>query len=205
MNTRKIWSLAMAGFVFTLAFAFSVQAQENEKNDVRTLVQCQEAWTKLAASFEEVEKRIAAGGDDAAAARREFSQLEIQSKALVKEIQTAAKTELDKDRTSSNALRALMGLAVQSAAKDQDWETLELGDYLIQKGISPKYFEVAAKSESLSIEQKQVFDELLIRQAESLKNDLPRVELKTTKGTVCLLYTSPSPRDQRGSRMPSSA
>lgn len=194
MNTRKIWSLAMAGFVFTLAFAFSVQAQENEKTDVRTLVQCQEAWTKLAASFEEVEKRIAAGGDDAAAARREFSQLEIQSKALVKEIQTAAKTELDKDRTSSNALRALMGLAVQSAAKDQDWETLELGDYLIQKGISPKYFEVAAKSESLSIEQKQVFDELLIRQAESLKNDLPRVELKTTKGTVVLeLFENEAP------------
>ena len=194
MNTRKIWSLAMAGFVFTLAFAFSVQAQENEKNDVRTLVQCQEAWTKLAASFEKVEKRIAAGGDDAAAARREFSQLEIQSKALVKEIQTAAKTELDKDRTSSNALRALMGLAVQSAAKDQDWETLELGDYLIQKGISPKYFEVAAKSESLSIEQKQVFDELLIRQAESLKNDLPRVELKTTKGTVVLeLFENEAP------------
>ena len=26
-----------------------------------------------------------------------------------------------------------------------------------------------------------------------------------TDGTVCLLYTSPSPRDQRGSRMPSSA
>ena len=194
MNTRKIWSLAMAGFVFTLAFAFSVQAQENEKNDVRTLVQCQEAWNKLAARFEEVEKRIAAGGDDAAAARREFSQLEIQSKALVKEIQTAAKTELDKDRTSSNALRALMGLAVQSAAKDQDWETLELGDYLIQKGISPKYFEVAAKSESLSIEQKQVFDELLIRQAESLKNDLPRVELKTTKGTVVLeLFENEAP------------
>lgn len=87
-----------------------------------------------------------------------------------------------------------MGLAVQSAAKDQDWETLELGDYLIQKGISPKYFEVAAKSESLSIEQKQVFDELLIRQAESLKNDLPRVELKTTKGTVVLeLFENEAP------------
>ena len=25
------------------------------------------------------------------------------------------------------------------------------------------------------------------------------------QGSVCLLYTSPSPRDQRGSRMPSSA
>ena len=27
----------------------------------------------------------------------------------------------------------------------------------------------------------------------------------TSAGTSCLLYTSPSPRDQRGSRMPSSA
>ena len=29
--------------------------------------------------------------------------------------------------------------------------------------------------------------------------------VKTTEGGSCLLYTSPSPRDQRGSRMPSSA
>ena len=28
---------------------------------------------------------------------------------------------------------------------------------------------------------------------------------KTEDGKTCLLYTSPSPRDQRGSRMPSSA
>ena len=27
----------------------------------------------------------------------------------------------------------------------------------------------------------------------------------TTEAEICLLYTSPSPRDQRGSRMPSSA
>ena len=30
-------------------------------------------------------------------------------------------------------------------------------------------------------------------------------DLKIAKAYVCLLYTSPSPRDQRGSRMPSSA
>ena len=33
---------------------------------------------------------------------------------------------------------------------------------------------------------------------------LPRVS-RTTRALDCLLYTSPSPRDQRGSRMPSSA
>ena len=32
-----------------------------------------------------------------------------------------------------------------------------------------------------------------------------RAQFETTEPMVCLLYTSPSPRDQRGSRMPSSA
>ena len=32
-----------------------------------------------------------------------------------------------------------------------------------------------------------------------------KLEDKSGKGAICLLYTSPSPRDQRGSRMPSSA
>ena len=37
--------------------------------------------------------------------------------------------------------------------------------------------------------------------------DFPKVEIPSsvTLATLCLLYTSPSPRDQRGSRMPSSA
>ena len=33
----------------------------------------------------------------------------------------------------------------------------------------------------------------------------PFTKVEATKYTDCLLYTSPSPRDQRGSRMPSSA
>ena len=194
MNVRKKCLLAIAVFALTLLGAFSVQAQDGDTKEVRTLAQCQDAWTQLAAKFEEVEEKISAGGDDAKDARREFSKLANQSKALVKEIETAAKAELKKDRTSSEALRALMGLALQWAAKDQDWETFELGDYLIEKGISPKYFEIAAKSESLSIEQKQIFDELLIRQAEALKNDLPRVELKTSKGTVIVeLFENEAP------------
>ena len=33
----------------------------------------------------------------------------------------------------------------------------------------------------------------------------PPVPFESNAGCTCLLYTSPSPRDQRGSRMPSSA
>ena len=38
-------------------------------------------------------------------------------------------------------------------------------------------------------------------------NENPLLEemIDTVEGDPCLLYTSPSPRDQRGSRMPSSA
>ena len=35
--------------------------------------------------------------------------------------------------------------------------------------------------------------------------DLGSLEVKKAEVMNCLLYTSPSPRDQRGSRMPSSA
>ena len=34
---------------------------------------------------------------------------------------------------------------------------------------------------------------------------LSAIALERARGMACLLYTSPSPRDQRGSRMPSSA
>ena len=37
------------------------------------------------------------------------------------------------------------------------------------------------------------------------KGDLGAARLNLEKAIHCLLYTSPSPRDQRGSRMPSSA
>ena len=45
-------------------------------------------------------------------------------------------------------------------------------------------------------------------QAVDVVEVLPRLQLKPiaqAPSWVCLLYTSPSPRDQRGSRMPSSA
>ena len=46
------------------------------------------------------------------------------------------------------------------------------------------------------------------RYYESISEDLLKgalAKLQAADAEVCLLYTSPSPRDQRGSRMPSSA
>ena len=53
----------------------------------------------------------------------------------------------------------------------------------------------------LDVGPEEAFSNLL---ADLSKNNLPKPSL-ITWGRDCLLYTSPSPRDQRGSRMPSSA
>ena len=42
-------------------------------------------------------------------------------------------------------------------------------------------------------------------QARELQSSLRQRGVEATSYVACLLYTSPSPRDQRGSRMPSSA
>jgi cyclophilin family peptidyl-prolyl cis-trans isomerase len=191
MISRKIpFSIALV-FSFALIASHGVNAQD--KNQVRTLTECQQAWVEINEKFDSLEKQIA-GGEGVEEAKREFEKTSQEAERLIVEMETAAKTELEKDRTSGAALRALMGMAVDAAADGDDPKVLELGHFLIGKGINPKYFEVAAKTEKLTILQKQIFDELLIRQAEALKNDLPRVEFETTKGKVVLeLFENEAP------------
>ena len=45
----------------------------------------------------------------------------------------------------------------------------------------------------------------LLEQGVNIWSDWPLKKYREENNTDCLLYTSPSPRDQRGSRMPSSA
>ena len=59
----------------------------------------------------------------------------------------------------------------------------------------------------LESSNKQEIEEIYVFLAElkmGLEKDVARVD-EDVKAGACLLYTSPSPRDQRGSRMPSSA
>ena len=109
-----------------------------------------------------------------------------EAKRLVEQMETAAKVELDADRTSVEATRTLLGIMLDAASKDQDRKVLQLGDFLIRNGVNPKYFEIAAKSERLSISQKEIFDELLIRHAEAMADDLPRAKLETSKGEIVI-------------------
>ena len=61
------------------------------------------------------------------------------------------------------------------------------------------FLDSAALVSSLHLEASEEFKNLLDF------SEISREEFENKIDKVCLLYTSPSPRDQRGSRMPSSA
>ena len=69
--------------------------------------------------------------------------------------------------------------------------------------------EVAPQTQSIDVLKSAEVDGTPARQPDVVKSETPSLDMKNialpTLNIDCLLYTSPSPRDQRGSRMPSSA
>ena len=59
--------------------------------------------------------------------------------------------------------------------------------------------------DQLSTKQNQLDSTQLALSEAATAQALAQAAEQTLKTQLCLLYTSPSPRDQRGSRMPSSA
>ena len=62
----------------------------------------------------------------------------------------------------------------------------------------------AAKDEGRGVDIKEGMSSFAFYE-NIMSNHLTALVKVTDSGNSCLLYTSPSPRDQRGSRMPSSA
>ena len=76
------------------------------------------------------------------------------------------------------------------------------------KAFTPQMFRVAKLNKALKYcfeNNIQITDEASALEALGLAVKLVQGREDNIKITSCLLYTSPSPRDQRGSRMPSSA
>ena len=74
--------------------------------------------------------------------------------------------------------------------------------------IWPDYEIIVSQAEEIippKLENTKAPAYLAELKANDLLSKMPEDFLLITADTVCLLYTSPSPRDQRGSRMPSSA
>ena len=89
-------------------------------------------------------------------------------------------------------------------------ETADLRQWLVVKGLldpdQPLSLGNSPWSKRFSDELEQEAERLIARAEAECPGDTDRLDLtQLATYSLCLLYTSPSPRDQRGSRMPSSA
>ena len=74
------------------------------------------------------------------------------------------------------------------------------------ENLTNKFEEIfSSLKKAPSLDEKQVDEGLRAIRLALLEADVSLDVVKEFINRVCLLYTSPSPRDQRGSRMPSSA
>ena len=140
--------------------------------------------------------------------RKHFFQLKNKEAELeiaqVKELESSSELEALQSKVNPhflyNSLNSIASLAKENPAKT---EAMAMALSKFYKYSTNRQDELWTTVES-EIEMLEIYLEIeKIRFGERLRVNLNIDE--TTKDINCLLYTSPSPRDQRGSRMPSSA
>ena len=84
---------------------------------------------------------------------------------------------------------------------EQNKKDRELFEMCVGEGIGPRFLRLVL--DHYTDEQKKTIVPEMMTHQEAL--EFSKVKMPWGQYKDCLLYTSPSPRDQRGSRMPSSA
>ena len=159
-----------------------------------TFEQLKQQWQTLEAKLGERKTALDVEGADIEGIQKEISDLLGQAEKLIGKLETSAHAKLKTDPNNQQCVRTLMGILLNDAQNSRDAKVLQAGDRLIKIGINPQYFEIASKSERLSIAAREIFDELIIRQSEALENTLPRVKFKTTQGDIVMeLFENEAP------------
>lgn len=137
-------------------------------------------------------------GDVSPGLADEYRDLVDEANDLIKSMRQQAGKELKERPGDGSVIRTMLGIMVHDAQAGRDGMVLDSGQALIDARINPKYFEQAASIDRLELSQKHVFEELIVRHAETMKDDLPRVKLNTTAGEIVIeLYENEAPNTVR--------
>jgi cyclophilin family peptidyl-prolyl cis-trans isomerase len=161
--------------------------------DGLSLEEVQKQWTELNKTLDE-KQALLESGDTTPGLSAEFGNLVAEANDLINQIRTAAIAKLDADPESNETVRLLLGVMINDAKSEKDGEVLEAGDALIRAKANYKYFEYGATTDKLELTGKRIFEELMIRHREAQRNDLPQVELETSKGKIVIeLFENEAP------------
>ena len=165
-------------------------AQETEMQ----LEELQAKWKELDQKLIVKEAELKKGEGDPVEMAKEYTLMVEEANDLIGRIEESAKAKFLKSPNDTGVIRTLMGIMLNDAENGRDGKVFMLGDLLIEQGINAEYFQLASKTERLSIDAREMFDELLIRQEEALAGDLPRVKFVTSKGDILIeLYENEAP------------
>jgi cyclophilin family peptidyl-prolyl cis-trans isomerase len=191
LYSRGWWRLVVVLATFVSGFNGSTDcllAQEG------SLAELQQRWREIQQQFAEKSAALNNPATASDSLKAELEGLVNEGNELVTALQAKGLAQLGNSPDDPEATRLIMGILLHQASQGKDRQVLQVGDQLIGLGIRPVYFETAAKSDRLNISGREIFEELLARQREAERNDLPRVELETTKGKIVLeLYEDQAP------------
>ena len=207
--TFGMWCALMVGIGFTSLYAWRTSSESRRMSDALAATESVLAH----------EQKLSALGGLAAAAAHELgtplATIQVTAKEMSRELDPTSPLGEDARLVLSQAQRCrdiLQTLARRGDEGDKIHDILTLSA-LLEEVVEP--FETMRAN--ISIHTDNTADSpLIFRQSEllyGLKNFVENaadfakdsVVLTADWNKHCLLYTSPSPRDQRGSRMPSSA
>lgn len=143
-------------------------------------------WEELDSDLADLEVDFKSEADPAKQEelRGRYTVLAEKSENIVSKIRTKAVDSLATGSLDENSSKLLVGLMMNDAEYERYNDVIKLGDKLIAAGIDSKYLEQASKADRLSIASKELVEELLIRQKQNKKDDLPQVKIVTSKGEL---------------------
>ena len=174
---------------------------EDGTTRVQLLVDGQTVWMPQKAIAELFETSVANINTHI---RNILEDSEVEADSVIKDyLITAADGKSYKTKHYNLDMILAIGYRVRSTRGVQfrRWATQTLREYLV-KGFVLNDDRLKAAETTFG---KDYFDELLERIRDIRASERRFYQKITDIYATCLLYTSPSPRDQRGSRMPSSA
>ena len=132
---------------------------------------------------------------------KDYSALSVTKQGIVPQLENAAKTDAGDNRKlvrkNDFVINSRSDRKGSSGVSEFEGSVSLISIVMKPRGINPQFAHHLLRS--------YPFQEEFYRYGKGIVADLWSTNSSEMKNIFCLLYTSPSPRDQRGSRMPSSA
>lgn len=189
-----IWATILT-VILVAATAAPTQAQSQAQSPGQDVAAIQKRLDTLNEKMKTLKEKLDSGEGDLNNMQQDYSEALLDANEVISSLHDACLDAVEKDPSDQSNIRTVMGILLNDAQAGRDGKVLRSCDRLIKAGANKAYFNYAARADRISLEAREIFDEVLIRQRAHKANDLPQVLLKTNKGDITVeLYEDEAPQ-----------